>query len=777
MKMTKQNQIKRTLSQPESIAYLREAVEENQFLHRSELAKAICEQFGFFDTRGKVQLSGCLKALRRLEAAGNFVLPPVKIKSGINKSQRRLTEPLPPPTEVPSQVGEVEGLALVRVTTPEQMRIWNEMMITEHPQGAGPLVGRQLRYLIGSAHGWLGGFGFAAAALQLSDRDAWIGWDAEQRQAHLHGIIGMSRFLIRPSVQCQNLASKVLSMSMTVMPDDFEGEYHYRPWLVESFVDTRRYSGACYQAANWIAVGKTKGRGRQDRYTESALSVKEIYVYPLMRDFRERMGLPRDAGLGALGPADGMETEHWAKNEFGDAPLGDARLSRRLVEVAAKKAEVPDRAYSGVAKGDWASVKGYYRMIDQPDESAVNMANILLPHRERTERRMSGQRTVLCIQDGTDLNYTGLSECQGLGVIGKNQTEAKSRGLHMHSTYVVAPNGLPLGVLKVECTAPESHSLEDKRKSFEIPIEEKTTFAWIEHHRDMVEVAAKMPGTRVIDVCDREADFFELFDEQRKSGRVELLARAQHNRKVIDSPFKMFDAVRKAPVQSSVRVHIPRQSARPKRSKQKARAKRPGRTADLAVRCMEIQLRPPEYLADRTPITIRVIHALEEKPPVNATPVEWFLLTTIDISSSEDAEQCLRWYCLRWRIEDWHRVLKSGCRIEDLRHDTAERLRRAIAINLVIAWRIMLMTLLGRETPELPAEVLFSDIELRVLRTFAKKKRLKPPTLLGDAVKLVAKIGGYLGRSNDPPPGHQLLWQGYREFQFMCLGFALLVEE
>ncbi len=117
-----------------------------------------------------------------------------------------------------------------------------------------------------------------------------------------------------------------------------------------------------------------------------------------------------------------------------------------------------------------------------------------------------------------------------------------------------------------------------------------------------------------------------------------------------------------------------------------------------------------------------MVHALEENPPQGTDPVEWFLLTTIKIASSADAEQCLRWYTLRWRIEDWHRVLKSGCRIDNLANETAERLRRAIAINLVIAWRIMLMTLLGRETPELPAEVLFSDIELRTLKAYAKKK-------------------------------------------------------
>ena len=231
-----------------------------------------------------------------------------------------------------------------------------------------------------------------------------------------------------------------------------------------------------------------------------------------------------------------------------------------------------------------------------------------------------------------------------------------------------------------------------------------------------------MPQTRLIDVCDREADFFELFDEQRHNPGVDLLVRAKHNRNITEQPFTLFAAVRQAPVRSRVRVAIPRQSARPKKSKHKARPKRPGRIADMAVRSQRIQLRPAHYPADKDPIDIWVVHALETNLPADTQVVEWFLLTTITIPSAADAEQCLRWYCLRWRIEDWHRVLKSGCRIEDLAHATAERLRRAIAMNLVIAWRIMLMTLLGRETPALPAEVLFSDIELRTLQAYAKKK-------------------------------------------------------
>ena len=770
--MNIQNQIKRTLSETASLEYVCDLLESKEIEHRTKLASRVCKQYGFYDARGQEQRGGCLKALRELESAGHFDLPVRRTRPG-RHSPRRLSKPVPLPLGVPSKVGEVRGLELVLVSTPDQMRVWNELMIEEHPQGAGPLVGRQLRYLIGSQHGWLGGFGFAAPALQLADRDAWIGWNAEQRRMHLHIVVGMSRFLIRPSVQCYNLASKVLSLSMAALPNDFERQYGYRPWLVESFVDTCSYSGACYQAANWIAVGKTKGRGRQDRFKQFALSRKAIYVYPLEKDFRRRMGLPPDAGLGALALADGLAAADWAQNEFGGAPLGDARLSKRLVNVAAAKGEVPDRAFSGVAKGDWAAVKAYYRMIDQPEESAVTMSNILAPHRTRTVRRMMGQKTVLCLQDGSDLNYTNLDRCEGLGETGTNQTGAKSRGLHLHSTLAVAPNGLPLGVLRAQCTAPKARSSKEDRPNFAIPIEDKKTFVWIEHHRDLVELAAEMPQTRLVDVCDREADFFELFDEQRQNPRVDLLVRAQYNRNITEEPFKLFAAVRQAPVQSRVRIQIPRQSARPKRSKQQARPTRPGRTAEMTVRSMQIQIPPAHYLSNKDPLTLWVVHALEESPPANTQAVEWFLLTTINITSAADAEQCLRWYALRWRIEDWHRVLKSGCRIEDLAHETAERLRRAIAINLVIAWRIMLMTLLGRETPELPAEVLFSDIELRTLHAYAKKK-LKPPLLLGEAVRLVAKIGGYLGRNNDPPPGHQLLWRGYTEFQFMCMGFALL---
>ncbi len=722
--MDTQTEVKRTLSQ--AVDRVRGLLAHTPFRHRTAVAEAVCAAFGFTDARGAPQRGTCLKALRELEAAGALTLPPPVRRSG-PKAPRRLGAPVPVPVGVPAAVGDLQGLRLDLVTTAAQMQLWNELMAREHPRGAGPLVGRQLRYLIGSAHGWLGGLGFAAAALQLAPRDRWIGWDVPQRRQHLHRVVGLGRFLIRPSVHCHNLASRVLRLALARLPGDFQQRYGYRPWLVESFVDTAQVAGTCFRAANWRCVGQTRGRGRQDRARRRAETIKDIYVYPLERDFRVHLGLPADGGRGPRGPAEGLETDAWAAQEFGGAALGDARLSRRLVQSAAAQAAQPGRAFSGVAQGDGPAVKGYYRLIDHPDPAAVTLPAILQPHRAQTLRRMQGQRVVLCVHDGTDLDYSGLATCAGLGVIGTNQTGAQTRGLHLHSTLAVTPTGLPLGVLRADCTAPGPKPPADARPTYAVPIEAKATFAWIQAQRDCVAVAAALPQTRLVSVMDREADFFELFDEQRHHPRVDLLVRARYDRTLAGAPRRLFATVRAAPVAARVQVAIPRQSARPKRAKQQVRPPRRARTATLAVRAQAVQLRPPPYHRDKAPIALWVLHAVEEHPPPGGAAVEWVLLTTLPLAAPADATQCLRWYCLRWRIEDWHRVLKAGCRVEALAHATAARLRRAIAIKLVIAWRLMLLTLLGRALPALPAAVLFSDVELHVLRAYAKKNACQPP--------------------------------------------------
>lgn len=770
--MALQRRIQRQLAEPEALARVRDLLEAEPSWHRTALADRLCVEYEFLDPAGRPQRSSCLKALRTLAGRGHFVLPPPRTSTA-RPQPRRLGQPVPPAEDVPETAGGVQDLRLVRVETEEQRRIWNELMLTEHPRGAGPVVGRQLHYLVDSAHGWLGGLAFAAAALQLQARDRWIGWTVDERRACLDRVVGLSRFLIRPGVRCRNLASHVLAQAIGRLPVDFEARYGYAPWLVETFVDTTQMAGTCFRAANWTRVGTTQGRGRQDRDRGQAESVKDIYVYPLVADFRERMGIPVRRGRGPLRLDAGLAGDAWVEQEFGGAPLGDARWSQRLVESARVQAQNPLDSFTDAAQGDRALVKGYYRFIDQPDDSALTVENILAPHREQTLRRMQTETTVLCIQDGSDLNFDGLAECEGLGIIGSNQTAATTRGLHLHSTLAVNEAGVPLGVLRLQFDAPTARPKDDTRPTYEIPIEEKDTYAWLLGLRDLRSAAATTPNTRMVSVMDRGADLFELFDEWRQDPAVDLLVRAKHNRGTTGDK-NLFDAARTSEPRLKLELLIGRKSARPKRSKQKAQPARKARTATVTLRYQKIELAPPFYHSDKAPVSLSIIHVGEEHPPAGVTPVQWFLLTTLELGSPEQALRCVEWYCLRWRTEDWYRVLKSGCEIEELGHTSAERLGRAIAMHAVIAWRIMLMTLLGRTDPGLPPDVLFSDLELQVLDAYAQRRRdLTAPTSLKNAVWIVASMGGYLRRKSDPPPGHQVLWRGYTKLQTMCIGFSL----
>jgi hypothetical protein len=475
----------------------------------------------------------------------------------------------------------------------------------------------------------------------MADRDQWIGWDARTRRQQMHRVVGMSRFLIRTSVDCQNLASRVQGMVLRRLGADYEARYGYRPWLVESFVDTANFLGTSYRAANWVEIGQTQGRGRQDREHERAKTVKTIYVYALEADWRSRMGVGEPVELAALGVADGLDGPEWAAHEFGGADLGDRRINDRLIEFARTLATKPGRAFCGAAQGDKSAIKSYYRMIEQSDDSQITLEAILAPHQLRTVQRMKAHSTVLCVQDGTDMNYSGLVQCEGLGVIGSNQTGARSGGLHLHSTLVLTTTGLPLGVLGAQCSAPQPRAKDDRRESSAIPIEDKKTFAWIKGLRQCSDVAAQLPGTRQVIVMDREADFYELFDEQRRSRRVELLVRAKHDRP-IGAELSLFDDVRSAPVQSQLQIHVPRQSSRAKKSGQKARPGHEQRTAQVDLRYCEVVFKPPSHLAHKSALTLHVVHVVETAPPLDTEPVEWFLLTTCAIDTAEQAQPGIR---------------------------------------------------------------------------------------------------------------------------------------
>lgn len=710
------------LSSKNTVAKVRDWLQKNKGRGRSALAQYLCTALNISDHLGKPRIAGVHVALRVLESRGFWKLPKVQGRVRAQQQPRRLGTAVPEPAGVPAQVEQVKGLRLIEVGTEEDQlfRTWNELMLTEHPLKDCRLVGRQLRYLIGSDHGWLGAIGFGSCALRLSARDEWIGWDSSTRKSFQERLINMTRFLIRPQVRCQNLASRVLSLCVERIGSDFAARYGFEPWLLESFVDTEQHLGTSYQAANWQPIGTTAGQGRNVHAIRTPKTRKAVYVYQLTRDWRNRMGLPaRSEKIKPVNLEEAFHSGNWVEAEFGNVDLGHRDRTQRLVRIATAKAQHPSASYTECFAGNRHELKAYYRFMDSK-ATEVNPESILHGHRERTIGRMKSCQRVLVIQDTTDLDFSERLHCNGLGDIGKNQTGAVSQGLKMHSSLAVSEKALPLGVLKTEIYA--SH-YDEIKKSQDRPIEEKETYRWLSTIDDLNRVAEYLPETELIAMGDRESDIFELFDyRRRKASGVHLLVRAKHNRCLEEHSQKLFDHLDVLPSMARARIEVPRQREKKSKPSKPGRIALPARTAHVDLKWDKVTLSAPatSQTRDLQPVEIYALFVMEPHPPEGAKPLRWVLLTTVPTCSRKEALRCLRWYTMRWRIEEWHRVLKSGCHIESHQHRTADRLARTACIDAVIGWRVMLLALLGREIPEMPCELMFSSWECRML------ERLQP---------------------------------------------------
>ena len=455
--------------------------------------------------------------------------------------------------------------------------------------------------------------------------------------------------------------------------------------------------------------------------------------------------------------------------------LGDKRLRDRLMKIVDDRSRHPNTSYLEACDGDRASIKGFYAFVDSSREE-VSPEAILSAHRERTIGRMMSHKLVLVAQDTSDLNFASRPHTKGLCSIGTNQTGVKSQGLKLHSSLALTEDGLPLGVLKSVAYAPE----ETGRQPEERPIEEKKSFKWIEGYRDCVEISKRLPNTRILSVMDREGDLFELFAEAAPTRhRAGLLVRAMWNRSLDNCERKLFDELREKDGSVQVEVEIPRQRWKRAKSGKPEQGGKPARTAILTLAFKKVSIPPPQDRKDlrsKDSVSLWAVYAREEDPPEGAKAIEWMLLTTEEVKTVDDAVRMLQLYGLRWRIEEWHRVLKSGCKVQEHQHETAERLKRVIAMDAVLAWRIQLMTLLGRQVPGLPCAVFFDEWEVKVLTVVAEKQKKGPlerPLTLADAMTAVARMGGYMARPSDPPPGSKVLWRGFIRLDGMVDGYRL----
>ncbi len=267
---------------------IKQLIDEDKTRTRAELSRLTCQQLNWLKADGGLKDMSCRVAMLRMEADGLITLPAPRRKP---PSQQKIvfTSQTDPQNDIIQPVDELAPPQICPLSTRDHSRLWNEYIHRYHYLGHKPLPGAQLRYFVTVEEQIIAALGFGAAAWQTAPRDQFIGWSHEQRERNLSLIINNARFLIMPWVQSKNLASKILSMVARRLPDDWESQYKIRPVLLETFVDSERFAGTCYNAANWVYVGKTKGRGKLGPAGKQSVPIKDIWLHPLSKHFRRQL--------------------------------------------------------------------------------------------------------------------------------------------------------------------------------------------------------------------------------------------------------------------------------------------------------------------------------------------------------------------------------------------------------------------------------------------------------------------------------------------------------
>lgn len=268
----------------EELAQIIELIEKNPSKHRLDLSRDVCRLLSWYKADGGLKEMSCRVAMLRMQEDGLIRLPPPRTVNK-RKSKATVTCATEPQSIIQAPVHQLGELQLCLVTS-KNSRLWNEYIQRYHYLGYTPLPGAQLRYFITRNEQILALLGFGASAWQVAPRDSFIGWDHDQRRKGLPLIVNNARFLILPWVQSKNLASKILAMIARQLPIDWFERYNIRPVLMETFVETGRFAGTCYRAANWVHVGQTKGRGKLGPQGIQSVPIKDIFLYPLTRNFR-----------------------------------------------------------------------------------------------------------------------------------------------------------------------------------------------------------------------------------------------------------------------------------------------------------------------------------------------------------------------------------------------------------------------------------------------------------------------------------------------------------
>jgi hypothetical protein len=471
----------------------------------------------------------------------------------------------------------------------------------------------------------------------------------------------------------------------------------------------------------------------------------------------------------------------WVNEELCALDLGDTRLNDRCVKVVSALAANPSVSIP-TACASWGETLAAYRFFDN---DAVEPDEILRAHQVATLDRMASQSVVIVAQDTTTLNLTRPEvQVKGAGPLASEY----DHGMFEHVGLALTPQGVPVGILFARGWArdwrvyQENQRLTKSEKAVakrSVPFEDKESYRWLEGYKQGCQAADRCPQTQVIVVSDSEADILDCFahanavQEQRQRA-ADWITRAFQNRRLVkEGPMShLWDACKAAPLLTTLEIEVSQNE--PKSSdKTKRNQPRTARKTQVEVRATQVTVRGQPRIGGALPRqTIHAVYVMESHPPPGEKPVEWLLLTNLDVSTKENAVRVIEYYVLRWKIEIYFRILKVGCGVEELQFETLERFQRCLTIYLIVAWRVNYLMMLGRTEPKLSCENLLAPEEWRSLYAIVRKRAPpKKPPPIGQAMVMVAQLGGYLARRHDGFPGPQATWIGIQRLRDFALAW------
>jgi hypothetical protein len=457
----------------------------------------------------------------------------------------------------------------------------------------------------------------------------------------------------------------------------------------------------------------------------------------------------------------------WWERELAGCAFADARLLQRLHKLI----ERMDGAIGGSLPficQDWANTKAAYRFFDN---QRVSEAQILAGHFEATRERFAAtEGMILVLQDTTEFTFQR-ARSEAVGITNRvNSGRDKAGwtrmhtvcGLLMHASLVVTAEGLPLGLAAVKFWSRRQFkgtaALKRKVNPTRVPIEQKESFRWLENLRQSMALLAA--PERCVHVGDRESDIYELFSTARDLN-THFIVRSCVDRLAGDGQHTIADEMSDVPVEGVHDVEV-----RDSRGKLEA--------VRVELRYRRIRVLPPIGKQKRYPaLELTIIHAHERDAPADRPPIDWRLVTDLPVTTKAEAIEKLRWYALRWKSEVFHKILKSGCRAEEARLRTAERLVRLIAVLCILGWRVFWMTMINRTAPRADPRLALTGEEIAILDRILPDTG-SPTGTLASYITKVARLGGYLARTRDPPPGNIVMWRGLARLTDIALGAALM---